>query len=137
MFDLEKPSSELILIPASLGELADKITILEIKREKFTDRGKLANVVRELELLCRVLDGQSVRDDAFQSLFNELGDVNRRLWDIEDRIRECERKGQFDGTFIDLARAVYKSNDVRARIKREINTQFGSVLVEEKSYSSY
>lgn len=134
---MEKLSPDLILIPVSLGELADKITILEIKKEKISDQAKLTNIVRELDLLSDVLHKQPVGDDVFHRLLRELGEVNRRLWDIEDRIRDCEREGRFDQTFIDLARGVYQSNDVRARLKFEINSRYGSALVEEKSYAAY
>ena len=134
---MQKPSLDLILVPVSLGELADKITILEIKREKISDQAKLTNVVRELDLLSEVLHKQPVGDEVFQRLLRELGEVNRRLWDIEDRIRDCEREGKFDQTFVDLARGVYQSNDVRARLKFEINSRYGSALVEEKSYAAY
>ena len=134
---MENLSPDLILIPVSLGELADKITILEIKKEKISDQAKLTNIVRELELLSDVLHKQPVGDDVFHRLLRELGEVNRRLWDIEDRIRDCEREGRFDQTFIDLARGVYQSNDVRARLKFEINSRYGSALVEEKSYAAY
>ena len=93
---MEKLSPDLILIPVSLGELADKITILEIKKEKISDQAKLTNIVRELDLLSDVLHKQPVGDDVFHRLLRELGEVNRRLWDIEDRIRDCEREGRFD-----------------------------------------
>jgi hypothetical protein len=134
---MNEPSSELILVPVSLGELADKVTILEIKRERFLDQEKLAHVLRELGLLREVLDQQPTHDETFQRILRELGEINRRLWDIEDRIRECEQRGRFDQVFIDLARAVYKSNDVRARLKREINSRYGSALMEEKLYAAY
>jgi hypothetical protein len=134
---LKSPQSELLVVPISLGELVDKITILEIKKEEISDKDKLRNVLHELELLSGVLKGQAIDGERFQRLVHDLGEVNRRLWRIEDCIRDCERKAQFDQEFIQLARDVYKTNDIRARLKREINTLFGSTLVEEKSYSAY
>jgi predicted O-linked N-acetylglucosamine transferase (SPINDLY family)/glycosyltransferase involved in cell wall biosynthesis/SAM-dependent methyltransferase len=120
--------------PLSFGELIDKITILQIKTDRIADPGKLANVRRELELLteARQSSGCNVHDT--EELERELRRVNEQLWDIEDRIRDCERKADFGPGFIDLARAVYKTNDLRAALKRRINETVSSELVEEKSY---
>jgi Family of unknown function (DUF6165) len=126
-----------ILVPISPGELLDKITILRIKQARILDPGKLANVKVELALLearWRECGG------AAHGLAQEeraLQDVNERLWDIEDRIRDKEAKQSFDRDFIELARAVYACNDERAAIKKRINLQLGSRLVEEKSYRPY
>jgi hypothetical protein len=125
-----------ILVPISPGELLDKITILRIKQVRILDAAKLANVKLELALL-----EQTWRDwvgTAQDVALDEraLQNVNERLWDIEDRIRDKEAKQCFDRDFIELARAVYVSNDERAAIKKRINLQLGSRLVEEKSYSS-
>src|SRR5580704_9841017 len=126
-----------ILVPVSPGELLDKITILRIKVARIVDGGKVANVRLELDLL-----EQTWRDAgcaAFDVARDEraLQEVNERLWDVEDLLREKEAKQTFDREFIDLARAVYVSNDERAAIKKRINVQLGSRLVEEKSYKPY
>lgn len=126
-----------ILVPISPGELLDKISILQIKLARILDAGKLANVKLELSLL-----EQTWKDSgcATQDLAREeraLLKVNERLWDIEDRIRDKEAKQTFDRDFIELARAVYVCNDERAEIKKRINMQLGSRLIEEKSYKQY
>jgi Family of unknown function (DUF6165) len=126
-----------ILVPISPGELLDKITILRIKQARILDAGKLANVKVELALL-----EQTWRDcgGAAHDLAQDeraLQDVNERLWDIEDRIRDKEAKQSFDRDFIELARAVYVCNDERAAIKKRINLQLKSRLLEEKSYKPY
>ena len=126
-----------ILVPVSPGELLDKITILRIKAARILDPAKLANVRLELELLeqtwreSRFSGADIARDE------RALQQVNERLWDIEDRIREKEARQIFDREFIELARAVYHSNDERAAIKKRINVTLGSRLVEEKSYQAY
>jgi hypothetical protein len=126
-----------ILIPVSPGELIDKLTILEIKAERIQDPVKLANVRHELELL-RTAWRNSGHDQApIQRQWDELRRINAELWDIEDRIREEERAQRFEAEFIRLARAVYITNDERARVKREINTLLGSKIIEEKSYADY
>ena len=126
-----------ILIPVSLGELIDKITILEIKSERITDPAKLANVRLELEQLSQVsvLDDDLLRNIA--ELRVKLKAVNVDLWEIEDRIRIKESLAEFDQEFIELARSVYFRNDERAAFKRSINIQQGYDLVEEKSYADY
>lgn len=126
-----------ILVPISPGELLDKITILRIKGARILDAAKLANVNHELGLL-----EASWRDSggAAAGLAQEehaLQRVNEQLWDIEDRIRDKEAKQTFDREFIELARAVYIANDERAAIKKRINIQLGSRIVEEKSYKQY
>jgi hypothetical protein len=126
-----------LLVPISPGELIDKITILEIKSQRMTDAVKLANVRKELGMLTetwKVYAGAAIDIDAE---WKALRDVNEQLWDIEDRIRDKERDGLFDAQFIELARAVYVTNDERAAIKKRINTRLGSALVEEKSYANY
>ena len=127
-------TSKEVFAPISLGELVDKITILEIKIERLTDVAKLANVSRELELLRTVFPIEMICID---ELMRELKAVNERLWTIEDEIRDCERNGDFGPRFVELARSVYKTNDRRADIKRRINLVTGSSLIEEKSYSGY
>ncbi|MFO1406322.1 MAG: DUF6165 family protein [Steroidobacteraceae bacterium] len=126
-----------LLVPISPGELIDKITILEIKSERMTDATKLANVRTELGLL---LDTWRASPHAAADVAGDwqaLRRVNEALWDIEDRIRDQERERAFDATFIELARAVYVTNDERAAIKKRINTRLGSRIVEEKSYAEY
>jgi hypothetical protein len=128
-----------LLIPASVGELIDKITILEIKQQRIPDAAKLHNIARELSALMQVVDQQQLGYPAgpLAELGRELSAVNQQLWGIEDDIRECERQADFGPRFIELARAVYHRNDERAAIKRRINEQCGSELVEEKSYAAY
>ena len=120
-----------ILAPISIGELIDKITILEIKKDHMTGI-KLNNVNRELELLQSILQDKNVAVDS--DLISSLRIVNLRLWDIEDRIRIKEQRQEFDEEFIEIARSVYKENDIRSSIKKDINRKFNSELVEEKSY---
>lgn len=126
-----------ILVPLSPGELLDKITILRIKAARILDAGKLANVRLELELLERTWHGSRFAAADIGRDERALQQVNERLWDIEDRIREKEARQTFDREFIELARAVYHANDERAAIKKRINQALGSRLVEEKSYQEY
>jgi hypothetical protein len=124
-----------LTVPVSYGEAADKITILTIKSEWMRDATQQNNVVTELKLLSDAFFGAIERTPAFDTLFDALTAVNRKLWTIEDAIRLCEKQGDFGKEFVTLARAVYQQNDERARIKREINTLLGSELIEEKSYA--
>jgi len=126
-----------ILVPISPGELLDKITILRIKVARIQDAGKLANIRLELSLLEQTWQdsGAPAQEVALEE--RALQNVNERLWDIEDRIRDKEARQTFDREFIELARAVYVCNDERAALKRRINLQLGSRLVEEKSYRPY
>ena len=123
-----------ILAPVSLGELIDKITILEIK-QVFMTGTKLKNVDKELKLLKNLIQDKNLEIDI--DLINNLKEVNKNLWKIEDKIRMKERNQEFDKDFIELARSVYKENDKRSSIKKEINLQYHSELVEEKSYDKY
>jgi hypothetical protein len=126
-----------LLVPISPGELIDKITILEIKSQRMTDAAKLHNVRTELTLLSETWKASPFSTTDINVEWAGLRDVNAKLWDIEDRIRDKERDGLFDAEFIELARAVYVTNDERAAIKKKINTKLGSALVEEKSYATY
>jgi len=126
-----------LLVPISPGELIDKITILEIKSLRMTDAVKLHNVRTELSLLNDTWRASPYSATDISAEWAGLRDVNGRLWDIEDRIRDKERDGRFDAGFIELARAVYVTNDERAALKKRINTKLGSALVEEKSYADY
>jgi len=125
------------LVPVSWGEVIDKITILELKEARITSPGALANVRRELAALCEVVDGRLAKAAGLAAMRERLSAVNAQLWDIEDDIREQERRQDFGPAFIRLARAVYQRNDERAQIKREINAASGSALVEEKSYREW
>lgn len=126
-----------IEVPVSFGELLDKISILEIKRERIRDAAKLRNVQNELEALQARWRAAAVLHASVDAPCQALKAVNERLWDIEDRIRLKEADAAFDAEFIALARAVYFENDERAQLKRTINSTLGSALVEEKSYASY
>ena len=126
-----------LLTPVSPGELLDKLTILDIKSERIKDSAKLANVSRERELLERVWRDSGLETRAVRELRARLKAVNETLWGIEDDIRDEERAGRFGERFIELARAVYVTNDERAAIKKSINRVLGSEIVEEKSYSDY
>lgn len=126
----------MIEVPVSWGELVDKITILQIKSDRMTDEGKLANVRKELTLLTEKL-GRHASEAEVIRLTKALYDVNAALWDIEDHIRDCENSGDFGEKFIRLARSVYITNDKRAELKREVNAALGSELIEEKSYQKY
>ncbi len=126
----------LINTPISLGELVDKISILMIKKENISDSIKLQHVNKELEFLQKTLK-KYISEDEINEFLLKLVNINSKLWDIEDDIRECERKKSFDQTFIDLARSVYFTNDERAKVKNNINKAFGSELVEVKSYEEY
>ena len=126
-----------ILVPVSPGELLDKITILRIKAARIMDAAKLANVKTELALLESTWRESGCADRVLPQEEHALQRVNEKLWDIEDRIRDKEARQTFDREFIELARAVYVSNDERAALKKLINTQLGSRIVEEKSYKQY
>ena len=127
----------LISVPVSYGELIDKITILEIKSAQISDASKLTNVRAELDLLTATWESNDASKADVADARARLKSVNEDLWDIEDRIRLKEKVQAFDVEFIELARSVYFRNDVRAKIKREINLALGSQLVEEKSYKDY
>ncbi len=129
--------ADLVSVPVSFGELIDKITILEIKSERISDAAKLANVRDELQMLERLwmMDAHSRVDIVSERA--DLKRINEALWEIEDEIRLKERDRAFDDRFIELARAVYHTNDKRAAVKRAINLKLGSRLVEEKSYQDY
>ena len=126
-----------LLVPISPGELIDKITILEIKSERIRDPQKLANVRRELELLRATWAASPLAQRDVTELVAGLRAANETLWEIEDRLRACEAEQRFDAGFVELARTVYRTNDRRAAIKRQINLRFGSDLLEEKSYTPY
>ena len=126
-----------LTVQTSPGEFLDKITILEIKSERITDPAKLANVRRELALLRATWAASPLAAREVPDLLATLKALNEALWDIEDRIRALEAGGRFDGEFIELARSVYRTNDRRTAVKRELNLLLGSDLIEEKSYTDY
>ncbi len=126
-----------VTIRISPGEVADRLTILEIKAERMTDSAKLANVRRERDELAEVAAKALPARDDLRKLTQALKDINAKLWDIEDDIRDCERASDFSEKFIALARAVYHTNDERARLKRAINDALGADIIEEKSYAPY
>ena len=126
-----------IKIELSIGELLDKISILQIKAERIDDPSKMKNINKELAVLMSLWNDSPYSDTNLSSEINELKNINEALWDIEDKIRDKERNQLFDKDFIELARSVYFTNDKRAEIKRIINGKTGSELIEEKSYSDY
>jgi phosphoglycerate dehydrogenase-like enzyme len=126
-----------LFTPISVGELIDKITILKIKQEKASDEQKLANINRELSELETIWEKYKAPELDISDLIDQLTQVNAALWDIEDGIRAKEAANAFDLEFIQLARSVYKQNDRRAALKKEINVRSGSTLVEEKLYQKY
>lgn len=123
--------------PLSIGELIDKITILEIKAERLGDAGKVANAERELELLEQRRTDAGIGGDELARLRRDLRRVNESLWTIEDEIRDCERRRDFGARFVKLAREVYHMNDERFALKQSVNALTGSAIVEEKSYLPY
>ena len=121
-------------IEVSIGEIVDKLSILQIKTEEIKDETKLNNVRSEYDYLYDIVFNEMGIE---QSDFTELVSVNKKLWIIEDDIRDKERAKEFDDIFIEFARAVYVTNDERAEVKKKINLKYGSTFVEEKSYSDY
>ena len=126
-----------IRVEIAPGELIDKITILEIKAERIAEAGKRANVLAELAALSEARAAAIPPDGEIDRLAAELKAINEALWEIEDAIRACDRAGDFGPRFVELARAVYRTNDRRAELKRAINLHLGARLVEEKSYKPY
>ena len=124
----------IINVPISIGELIDKITILEIKKEKLKNL-KLKNILKELSFLRAVLEKNSIFIP--DEIFLQLKSINLTLWDIEDKIRIKEKNKEFDNQFIELARSVYLNNDRRSETKKVLNMMFNSEIIEEKSYEKY
>lgn len=125
-----------IFIEVSIGEVIDKLSILQIKNERISDPEKVLNIRRELKYLQKKIDKYLLDNHCDKiHLFDKLIDTNNKLWDIEDSIRVKESKSEFDDDFIRLARLVYITNDIRAEIKKEINIHYGSNFIEEKSYN--
>ena len=130
----KKSTNNIVNAPISVGELVDKITILEIKKIKLKE-DKLKNIIYELKFLKKILNSYDFKIDMI--FFRKLKKVNQKLWDIEDSIRIKEMEKAFDDDFVQLARSVYLENDKRYLIKKEINDKFKSGIVEEKDYSEY
>ena len=126
-----------LVIPISPGELIDKITILEIKRESIVDKEKLSNINLEYKVLLETLENKIIASNEIDSLRIKLKTINKSLWDIEDQLRDLERSKTFNEDFIKLARSVYFTNDERSEVKKSINKLLNSEIVEEKSYSKY
>lgn len=126
-----------VMVEVSPGELIDKITILEIKVERIADAGARANVIAELETLVAARDAVLPAPAELDELTDVLKALNEDLWSVEDDLRECEARGAFGDDFVALARSVYRLNDSRAAIKRDINRLLGSRLLEEKSHPRY
>jgi hypothetical protein len=126
-----------ILVPVSIGDLVDKITILRIKSERIANRDQVANVMRELAALETVSARIACDPAVLAQCTADLKRVNEALWEIEDAIRDCEARGDFGSRFVELARSVYRQNDERARLKRKLNIAAGSRYVEEKSYAAF
>ena len=126
-----------IKVPISLGELIDKISILKIKKDKISNEEQNKHITKELIELNKVLALEDIDRDKINFFLIELKEINLKLWNIEDQIRIFEKKNYFKEEFINLARSVYKFNDIRAKIKLKINTEFNSSLIEIKSYEKY
>ena len=129
--------SKKILSEISAGELLDKISILEIKLEKVKDKTNLEEINKEYKILKEVQDSNIETTEKLKALFNDIKEINLNLWDIEDRLRICEKNKDFGQSFIELARGVYLNNDKRSKIKSEINKILGSNIKEIKQYVNY
>ena len=129
--------SKKILSEISAGELLDKISILEIKIDKITDIKNLNEVKKEYAILRKTRDSSIELTDKIKKLYNEIKKINLILWEIEDKIRICEKENNFGKNFIELARSVYFNNDKRAKIKSDINKTLGSNITEIKQYADY
>lgn len=126
-----------VLAPVSIGELLDKIVILEIKEEKIIENAKLINVRNELQSLRAIRPATLTDNPPVATWEQSLREANGQLWDLEDRIRDKERGGDFGPEFVEIARLIYRTNDQRAHAKKMINGLCGSEIVEEKSYQPY
>lgn len=133
-FSRQNNLPNIISVEISIGELIDKITILELKKKYFTDQEKLNNVSKELAILHNIQNTKLPKTKQLKKLTQQLYAVNKQLWDIEVACREKEQKQTFDNDFIQITRSVYKTNDKRCAIKKQINLLFNSNLIEEKSY---
>ena len=123
-------------VECSIGEVIDKITILDLKLKRILDIEKLANIKREHTILTQALSKEITIDDTYKGFYDRLLDMNSELWEVEEDIRKLDEEANFGIYFITNARSVYKFNDIRALIKREINVHYKSNLIEEKSYNN-
>lgn len=130
-------NENIVLAPVSVAELLDKIVILEIKEERIAQQDKLANVRKELASLRAIRPAALSGNEEIARWEKALRAANEELWDLEDRIRDKERAGDFGAEFIEIARSIYRANDKRAHAKKQVNLLCGSALVEEKSYAPY
>ena len=126
-----------IEIPISCGELVDKLTILQIKKIKIKEKNKLEQVNKEFEYLMKTCSDILKKFPNLNEMYDRLYQINLKLWEIEDKVRMCEKNDKFDQSFIDLARNVYQTNDLRFTIKNEINEYLNSDVKEQKSYEQY
>jgi len=126
-----------ISVPISIGELIDKISILEIKAERIVDQAKLRHVQAELGVLNEIKSAAGIDQPDMQPFAEQLKSINTELWDIENEIRELEARQDFGKRYIALARKVYLTNDRRARIKQKISLAYNSAIIEEKSYTDF
>ena len=126
----------MIKIPVSVGELIDKLSILHVKQLKISNEEKLEYVNKEFELLYNI-SSYYLNNQEIENLYHQLVEINKKLWDIEDKLRVIESKNNFDSTFIELARKVYFTNDERFRLKNEINLITSSEIREMKDYKKY
>lgn len=126
-----------IEIPISCGELVDKLTILQIKKIKIKEKNKLEQVNKEFEYLMKTYSDILKKFPNLNEMYDRLYQINLKLWEIEDKVRMCEKNDKFDQSFIDLARNVYQTNDLRFTIKNEINEYLNSDIKEQKSYEQY
>ena len=126
-----------VFVQTSVGELIDKMTILEIKKEKISDKNSLDIINKEYSSLEESVKKDVKINNEIKKLWVELKNINLKLWEIEDGIRLCEKNKKFDGKFVELARSVYKCNDIRSKLKLQINQLSGSNLQEVKQYTKY
>ena len=126
-----------ILAPISAGELIDKITILRIKRDKIREDASQRHIGRELDALVQIRRQYELDNAPVAALEEQLFEINLRLWQVEDDLRESERSNNFGVNFVEMARLVYKLNDRRAALKKEINAISGSAIIEQKFYPTY
>ena len=127
----------IVKVPTSIGDLIDRLSILEIKKERITDLDKVKYINIELDALKLIIKEENIDIKRIKNLYEEISNINLKLWKIEDNIRECERNKDFGNKFIQLARSIYKNNDLRANVKKQINKEFGSKIMEVKSYKEY
>ena len=127
----------IVKVPTSIGDLIDRLSILEIKKERITDLDKVKYINIELDALKLIIKEENIDIKRIKNLYEEISNINLKLWKIEDDIRECERNKDFGNKFIQLARSIYKNNDLRANVKKQINKEFGSKIMEVKSYKEY